>query len=155
MRFSFHCGFRKFFFFAIVAACAVTIPGLHSRLAAQTPIIRNIQSIPSTNTGISNQDMQNICAAAISTLFDQPTSSVTFESLEKGMMHLSMMPTDGARRQYRCKIEGKNVFLAAEDDPWQADDSGEQVTFQLSGGEILVVASFPDGSEKRGRFPRE
>ena len=147
-------GFRFFLLFLIVATGPM-IGIFVSDCAAQAPVIKNIRVVPPEKTGMTNHDMQNICAAAISTLFDRPTSSIAVESIEKGMMHLSMPPADGVLRQYKCRIEGKNVYLAAKDDSRQADDSRQQVTFQLSDHEILIVAGFPDGSEKRGRFPRE
>ncbi len=147
-------GFRLFFFSLIVTTCPITgISGFDC--AAQVPVIKNIRIAPSEKTGISNKDMQNICTAGISTLFNEPTSSITVDSIEKGMMYLSLRPTDDALRQYQCKIEGKKILLAKKDDPRQADDSLEQITFQLSDHEIFITVSFPDGAEKRSRFPRE
>ena len=147
-------GFRIFFFSLLVAACPIIgISGFDC--SAQVPVIKNIRIVPSEKTAISNKDMQTICTAAISTLFNQPTTSISAESIEKGMMHLSMLPIDGASRQFICKIEGKKILLAAKDDSRQAGDSREQVTFQLLGDEILITVSFPDGSEKQNRFPRQ
>jgi len=145
-----------FLLFMSVATCLIIgVFGGESRLAAQVPVIKSIQSRPSDTIGISNQDMQNICTAAISTMFNQPTSTINVDSIEKGMMRLSYaLPTDGSLQQYACKIEGKKVLLAKEDGARQADTSAEQVTFRLTTDEILIIVAFSDGSEKQSRFPR-
>ena len=152
----FRSGFRTFLLFMSVTTCLIAgVFGWESRLAAQVPVIKNIQSRQPDTIGISNKDMQNICTATISTLFDQPTSTINVDSIEKGMMHLSYtLPTDSSLQQYTCKIEGKKVLLAKEDGAWRADESDEQVTFQLTTDEILITVAFPDGSEKQSRFPR-
>lgn len=142
-------------FMSVATGLIIGVFGGESRLAAQVPVIKNIQSRPPDKIGLSNKDMQNICAAAISTLFNQPTSTINVESIEKGMMYFSStLPTGSTFQQHACKIEGKKVFLAKEDGAWRADISDEQVTFQLTTDEILITVAFPDGSEKQGRFPR-
>ena len=139
-----------------VTTCLIAgVFGWESRLAAQVPVIKNIQSRQPDKIGITNKDMQNICTAAISTLFNQPTSTINFDSIEKGMMYFSYtLPTDRSLQQYACKIEGKKILLAKEDGAWRADTSNEQVIFQLTTDEILITVAFPDGAEKQGRFPR-
>lgn len=142
-------------FMSVATGLIIGVFGWESRLAAQVPVIKNIQSRQPDKIGISNKDMQNICTAAISTLFDQPTSTINVDSIEKGMMHLSYtLPTDSTLQQYSCKIEGKKVFLAEGDGAWRADTSDEQVTFQLTTDDILINVTFSDGSEKQSRFPR-
>ena len=153
---NFRSGFRMFLLFMSVATgLIIGVFGWESRLAAQVPVIKNIQSRQPDKIGISNKDMQNICTAAISTLFDQPTSTINVDSIEKGMMRLSYtLPTDSTLQQHACKIEGKKVFLAKKDGAWRTDTSDEQVTFQLTTDEILIIVAFSDGSEKQSRFPR-
>lgn len=153
---NFRSGFQMFLLFTSVATCLIIgVFGWESHLAAQVPVIKNIQSRPSDKIGISNKDMQNICTAAISTLFNQTTSTINIDSIEKGMMYFSYtLPTDSTLQQYACKIEGKKVLLAKEDGAWRTNKSDEQVTFQLTKDEILIIVAFPDGSEKQSRFPR-
>ena len=152
----FRRGFRTFLLFISVTTCLIAgVFGWESRLAAQVPVIKNIQSRQPDKIGITNKDMQNICTAAISTLFNRPTSTINVDSIEKGMMRLSYpLPTNSSLQQYSCKIEGKKILLAKGDDAWQTGTSDEQVTFQLTTDEILIIVAFSDGSEKQSRFPR-
>lgn len=142
--------------FLIAAICLTfSIFGWNSHLAAQAPIIKNIQVTTSNKAGISNKDMENICTAAISTLFDQPTAMIRVDGVEKGLMHLSYsLPADSTLWQYKCRIEGKKIMWATRDGAWRTDTSDRQVTFQLTKDEIVVNVEFPDGSEKQNRFPR-
>jgi hypothetical protein len=118
---------------------------------AQSPIIKNIQSAP-PQRGITNKDMQDICAAALSLLFDRPASVIMAEGPGEGMMYLSFPQTP---RQYKCRITGKEVLWAATDEPWPTGDSAGQVGFQLNQNDILITVRMPDGSEKESRLPRE
>lgn len=148
--------FCRFPLSLVVAICLITsFFGWESHLAAQAPIIKNIQIAQPEKKGFSNKDMQIICTAAIAAVFQQPAANIHVGATEKGMMHLSYtLPTDGSVWQYQCKIEGQRVILATKESPSQTNTPDEQVTFQLTKDEVFITVTSPDGSERQSRFPR-
>lgn len=131
-------------------ALATSSPGW-----AQAPVIQKIEVRPADRSGLSNRDMQNICTAAIATLFEQPAAIINLDGVEQGTMHLSSAsPADDRSRRYACQLQGQKIIWARLDDGRQGDHPDGQASFQLTGDEILITVKFPDGSEKERRFPR-
>lgn len=153
---AFYSLFRMFLLCTGVAMWpTIGVVGGESRAATQAPVIKSIQSRQPEKIGMSNKDMEKICAAAIATLLNRPTATVKVDSIEKGRIRLSStLPEDNSVQQYSCGIEKENVLLAREGGPWRTDNSDERITFRLTTDTIHITVAFSDGSDKRRSFPR-
>lgn len=139
---------------SVAIGLVLGLAGGQAPAADQAPVIKSIRSRPPETIGLSNKDMADICAAAISTVDSLPTSTIGVESMAQGRIRLSYSGAAGSpARRYACSIAGDKILLGRNGEA-SAKKTGERITFRLTADAIHITVVSADGAEKHGSFPR-
>lgn len=99
--------------------------------------------------------VNEICRAAIGTLFHHDPRTIKIDRVEEGISYLSYVRVDdGTLWSYRCKIEGNQVIWASDTGRWRTHSLDEQVIYELDQDRqnLKIELKYSSGSSTKSSF---
>ena len=89
----------------------------------------------------------DVCRAAIASLFGRNVASVTVVNRESSVLKLRYTrPSDGTIWTNRCKVVGARIMWTSEYGRWRDHPLDEVVTYTVQGSKITINKKYSDGS---------
>ncbi|MBK5146039.1 hypothetical protein I2494_20450 [Budviciaceae bacterium BWR-B9] len=100
---------------------------------------------------------QQVCKAAISTIFGKPTNIIKVKNSSDDIYHLSYVrPDDKKLWKFKCKLSGNNIIWTEEgyeSDRWLGKGTVDSlVNFTINGKTLEITEIYSDNSTNKELF---